>query len=141
MFVSNSSDDGQTWSPAVMVGQKHWKLDVCPMDGGAMSNDDQAQTFTIWRSGDSIYRLKLGHAETNVGVGVQPWLYAGQGVYCVYLKQRPGALMMVKGIDQPRAISHDADDPVVAGPASGDGPVVAVWANSKGEILCDVLND
>ena len=141
IYVSNSSDDGATWSPAQLVGQKHWKIDTCPMDGGAIGGDDTAQTFTIWRSGDAIFRDKLGYPETRVGEGVQPWIYGGQGVYCVYLKQRPGALMMFKGGDMPRAISHEADDPVVAGPASGDGPVVAVWATSKGEIMCEVLND
>jgi hypothetical protein len=141
MFVSTSKDDGQTWSPATMLGQSHWKLDACPMDGGAIDGDDTAQTFTIWRRADSIFRAKVGRPETKIGVGVQPWLYAGQGVYGVYLKQRPGPLMMFRGAEAPRAISHDADDPMVAGPMKGEGPVVAVWTTSKGEIMCELLND
>ena len=135
------SPDGQTWTPAQLLGNGHWKLAACPMDGGAVDGDDQSQTFTIWRRGDSVYRQMVGEAESKIGVGQQPWLYAGEGVYCVYLKSRPGPLMMFKGIDAPRALTHDADDPVVAGPVSGDGPVVAVWMTSKGEIMSQVLND
>lgn len=141
MYVSSSTDEGQTWSAAKILGQGHWKLDACPMDGGALSVDDQNQALTIWRRGDSIFRQRVGAQETKIGVGQQPWIYAHQGVYSVYLKQRPGPLMMFKGMNQPRAISHDANDPMVAGPLSGDGPVVAVWSTSKGEIMCDVLNN
>jgi hypothetical protein len=141
MYVSTSSDTGQTWSEAKMIGQANWKIDNCPMDGGAIATNDQAQAFTIWRRKDTIYRSRPGHPETKIGVGQQPWIYAGQDVYCVYLKTRPGPLMAFKGSEQPRAISHDANDPMVAGPPSGEGPVVAVWTTSKGEIMCEVLND
>jgi len=141
MFVTSSSDDGQTWSPAKQMDESHWKLDVCPMDGGALDTDDQSQAFAIWRRGENIYRAKVAHGETKIAPGVQPWIYAGQTIYGVYLKQKPGPLMFFRSSEQPRALSHDADDPMIAGPSNGDGPIVVVWTTSKGEILCQQVND
>ena len=141
MYVTSSSDDGQTWSTAKQMDGGHWKLDMCPMDGGALDADDQAQVFAIWRRGENVYRAKIGRPETKVAAGVQPWIYAGQTVYGAYLKQRPGPLMVFEGSAPPHAISHDADDPMIAGPASGEGPIVVVWTTSKGEILCQRIDD
>ena len=141
MYVADSSDDGQTWSTATQLGWGHWKLDACPMDGGALAQDDDAHVLSVWRRQDTIYTAAPGESEDRKGVGEQPWVYARLGGYGVYLKRRPGPLMAFHGSEEPKKIADDANDPMVAGPISGDGPVVAVWANSKGDIMEKVLAD
>ncbi|MEA2553285.1 MAG: hypothetical protein QOJ65_1461 [Fimbriimonadaceae bacterium] len=134
-----SAQEGITWGKARVIGKDHWKLDRCPMDGGAISSDDQAHVWTIWRRNTTIYRTLVGSPEEKMGVGVQPWIYAKGGAYGVYLKARPGPMMVLKGTDAARQIAPMADDPMVAGPVSGSGPVVAVWSTPKGEIWTEVL--
>ena len=141
MYIADSTDDGQTWSSPVQLGGSHWKLDACPMDGGALSPADEGHLLSIWRRQDTVYTNVVGSTEDRIGVGEQPWIYGRLGGYGVYLKKRPGPLMEFHGSDAPRKIADEADDPVIAGPATGDGPVVAVWANPKGEILSKVLFD
>ena len=94
-FISNpeSRIPNLGWSSAKLLGQGHWKLDACPMDGGAISFNDQAHVFTIWRRNDTVFSASPGASEDRRGVGLQPWIYGGQGVYGVYLKKRPGPLL------------------------------------------------
>ena len=141
MYIADSTDDGQTWSTPIQLGGGHWKLDSCPMDGGALSADDEAHVVSLWRRADTVYRDAPGEAEDRIGVGQQPWVYGRLGGYGVYLKRRPGPLMAFHGNEAPEKIADDADDPVVAGPAHSQGPVVAVWTTSKGEIMEKVLAD
>lgn len=141
MYIADSMDDGQTWSAPAELGSAHWKLDSCPMDGGALSADDDAHVVSIWRRQDTIFRELPSESEDRIGVGVQPWIYGRLGGYGVYLKRRPGALMEFHANEAPKKISDDANDPMVAGPISGSGPVVAVWATSKGDIMEEVLAD
>ncbi len=141
MYVADSSDDGQTWSSPTQLGGGHWKLDACPMDGGALSPDEDAHLVSLWRRQDAIYKDVPGETEDRIGVGQQPWIYGRLGGYGVYLKRRPGPLMGFHGKEAPTKIADDANDPMVAGPFAGNGPVVAVWTTSKGEIMEKVLAD
>src|SRR5205085_10647001 len=87
MYVADSSDDGQTWSSATQLGTGNWKLDMCPMDGGAINADDEGHVVSIWRRQDAIYRVAPGEREDRIDIGQQPWIYARQGGYGVYLKR------------------------------------------------------
>ena len=39
MYVARSTDGGRTFPPAAKVGAGTWKLEACPMDGGALAVD------------------------------------------------------------------------------------------------------
>lgn len=139
MYLATRSDD-RGWAPASLLGKGHWHLDRCPMDGGALSTDSEGHPLTIWRRNGTIYKAYEGGAEEKVGAGVNPWIYAKNGVWGVYLVQSPGPLMMFHDANPPRKLAASAESPIVVGTSNGDGPILAVWSTPKGEIMSQILS-
>ena len=136
MYVTDSSDEGQTWTEPKLMGKGHWKLDVCPMDGGAITGDTDGAVSTLWQRDGAVFFAHPDAAEKKIGVGLQPWIF---GSYGLYLKKAGGPLMSFQGGGEPRLVTGDAIDPMVAGQSGGAGPIVATWATSKGAIMAQVL--
>jgi hypothetical protein len=147
MYVASSSDGGETFQAAVKLGAGSWRLDACPMDGGALAATSPGKLTTVWRRERQIYRTQPDQLEEQLlGDGEQPWAAAtSQGAYVVWLNRRPGDLMFL-GPKSGRAIklTAQANDPVVAAPLAGKGPVVVVWETGHGDqtgILATVVGE
>lgn len=72
MYVVRSRD-GVKYAAAEQSGTGSWKLDACPMDGGAvaLAGDD---VVSVWRREDGVYLNTLGRPEQRIGTGRDPVL-------------------------------------------------------------------
>lgn len=146
MFVARSADDGRSFGRAQKLGQNTWPLNACPMDGGYLAAGGSGQLTTVWRRKDTVYRTDgPDHSEVRLGGGLQPWAAAtSSGTWIVWLERRNGPLMYTTPDNkQPQRLTDSANDPVIAGPVQGPGPVVVVWESGAGtsrSIQAQVLN-
>lgn len=136
MFVATSRDGGATFGEVVQLDRESWPLDACPMDGGAIAALEDGTFATVWRRDDTVW-LQSADAtnERSLGEGEQPWIAASdRGPYAVWLKRRGGAVLCLRpGDASPSPLADLANDPVIAAPLSGDGPVVAFWEGRHGQ--------
>jgi hypothetical protein len=68
LYLATSHDGGETFSTANKIGDGTWKLDGCPMDGGAIAVDGK-QVQTVWRREGKIYACEPGSPEKVIGEG------------------------------------------------------------------------
>jgi hypothetical protein len=134
MYVASSSDDGITFGPASKRGEGFWKLNLCPMDGGAIASVGD-EVVSIWRRGTSIYTSQLDQkSERFLGEGEQPWVAATRkGPFFIWSKRRGSeALLVSPRIPFPQVLDRIAIDPVVACGPHEQSPVVAAWESREG---------
>ena len=70
MYVARSRD----WTklgPPRKSGTGSWKLDACPMDGGALVLDGN-DAISVWRRENDVYLAPLGQPEKRLGQGRDP---------------------------------------------------------------------
>ncbi|RUL83573.1 exo-alpha-sialidase [Tautonia sociabilis] len=144
LYLTSSTDGGETFGPAEKLGLGTWPLDACPMDGGALAAGPGGRVQTVWMRDGAMFAARPGEAERPLGGGIQGWTALGPGGgYSVWLERRPGRLLaLIPEGPAPLTLAERANDPVVAAAPGGRGPVVAVWeANAEeGGILSLVLD-
>jgi hypothetical protein len=117
MFWASSEDDGKTFKPAVKLGGGSWKLDACPMDGGAMAVGRDGRLAAAWQRDKEVFlTANKSSEERQLGHGLQPWAAANEhGIYAVWITERPGELYL-GGTESRRAtkLASRARDPVIA---------------------------
>lgn len=136
MYLSSSADTGGPFSPAVKLGTGAWRLNACPMDGGALAASTDGTVTTIWRRDRQIIRAVSGKpSEEDLGLGEQPWAAAtGAGPYLTWVSRRGGDLWLQRPSDRkPTRVAAGAADPVIAAPPSAAGPIVVVWESGHGK--------
>ncbi|MCA0233100.1 sialidase family protein [Runella sp. MFBS21] len=69
MYVTTSKDEGNTFQPAVKMGNGTWKLNACPMDGGGISLNTNGVLTTVWRRENQLFTAKLGEPEQFLAQG------------------------------------------------------------------------
>lgn len=135
MYLSTSTDAGQTFSTAAKLGTGAWKLDACPMDGGSLAAINGSAT-TIWRRDRQVFTaVSQDNGEQKLGSGEQPWATAASdGAYLVWLTRRGGDLWLKRPHEaKPIKLAAGASDPVIAAPLTAAGPVIAVWEVRQGK--------
>lgn len=134
LYLASSKDGGRTFGEARKLGHGTWKLDACPMDGGAVAAGEGGRVETVWMRAGTMFSATPGEAEQKLGPGVQGWTaMAPDGPYSVWIEKRPGRLLAVRpGDSSPVTIADRAGDPVVASALGGRGPVVAAWEDKSG---------
>lgn len=134
MYYSVSKDHGQSFSTAERLGLGHWRLDHCPMDGGAIAVRKPGDVATAWRREKTIFATLPGHQEeTRLGEGEQPWITANQqGPWITWVSKENGDLLLWRPTQRTsEVLAHHADDPVIASPQTGVGPVVLAWESRQ----------
>jgi hypothetical protein len=145
LYIAHSSDGGQEFGAAEKLGVGSWKLDACPMDGGYLAVASPGKVTTAWRRQGEVYRTDPGSdREELLGAGEQPWVAATrEGPYIVWLGRPKNELWLTTPhAKEPRKLADAANDPMIATPISGKGPVVAVWEERGGDahsILAEVV--
>ena len=132
MHIARSTDNGKSYI-ATKLGKDTWKLDGCPMDGGAVALDSRARIKSIWRRGDTIFHEVPGGQELALGPGKNPSMtYSAYGPYIAW---SDGGQLMLRTPTQkkPKAFAEGAYVQL-----AGSGPVFAVWEN-KGAILLELI--
>lgn len=86
MYLTQTSDDGKTFTPVSKLGKGTWMLDACPMDGGMVMVDSTRPIGTVWRRENTVYFATPNVPETKLGTGKQPWAAMGPGgMYAVWM--------------------------------------------------------
>ena len=149
MYVSISSDGGETFSSVNKQGTDSWMLNACPMDGGGITALSDGRLLTVWRRRENIYVSLNGEKEKSLGIGEQPWLASSkEGAWIVWLKKRGDAAYLLRpGQSDPLELARHAYDPVIASAAhqqqTGEQQsIVAAWETRDGQtttICCQVI--
>ena len=128
LYLATSSDRGKTFGAAQKLGQGTWKLNGCPMDGGAVTLTGAGQPLAVWRRESTVFASETPRAERRLGdAAVQPVVAVGKGgAYLVW--EKDGALMLQRGISAPARFADKARAASLA-TVPGRG-VVAVWESS-----------
>ena len=130
MYIVSSSDSGETFSKATKLGTGEWKLNACPMDGGMIAMDSNAQWAAVWSRKGSVYRsTNESEQEQLLGIGGQPWVTSTQaGTVVVWSNPMERTLHVQMPNDSlPLKLADSAIDPVVVSNPNGDGSVVVFW--------------
>lgn len=69
MYVTASKDGGNTFLPAQKMGNGTWKLNACPMDGGAISLNKKGILTTVWRREGQLFKSNPGEPESLISSG------------------------------------------------------------------------
>jgi hypothetical protein len=95
LYVTRSSDQGKTFSPAIKMGMDTWKLDGCPMDGGGLRISPSNAVQTVWQRKGDIYYATPGNSETYIARG-RTCSIAGNGANPLIIYQTGDTLNVVK---------------------------------------------
>ncbi len=135
LYLSTSKDGGRTFSEAARLGRGHWKVDHCPMDGGAVAVVKPGEIATVWRRQKDVFATLPGHPEVKLGAGEQPWVAADdRGTWLTWITTDGGDLLLRRpGHHKADVIAHHANDPVIATSPAGKGPVVLAWEEGHGK--------
>jgi hypothetical protein len=144
MYLTSSVDKGQSFGPAKKLGMGRWPLAACPMDGGSVAAGSDGRISTVWMRSGSIFATGSGTQEITYGLGVQAWNATGpDGVYAVWLRKRPGALMLAKpGAAKPIELANQANDPMIVSSPGPNPMVVVVWESGSGtdpNLFCQAI--
>lgn len=145
LYLTSSADGGRSFRPAEKLGRGTWLLQACPMDGGAVAVGANGRVETVWMRAGSMFATRPGEDERPLGRGVQGWAaLGGDGLYSVWLEQRPGKLLaLIPNAESTSSLTlaEQANDPVVASAPGGRGPVVIAWESKseEGGILARVF--
>ena len=69
LYLVQSDDGGNTFSPAQKLGDSNWKLNGCPMDGGSLAVNQRGEIQTVWRREAKVYAYMPGMPEMQIGEG------------------------------------------------------------------------
>lgn len=69
LYLAHSSDGGVNFASAQKLGVGTWKLNACPMDGGALTLLTKGQPLTVWRRENTLYSCRPGEPEQPIAVG------------------------------------------------------------------------
>jgi hypothetical protein len=139
LYLSVSKDGGRMFSEAQQLGVGHWRLDNCPMDGGAVAVQKPGEVATVWRRQKEVFATLPGQREEiRLGPGEQPWVAADhRGIWMTWISRDGGDLSLRRPKhQQSEVIAHQAADPVIAAPSNGTGPVVLAWESGQDRRAC-----
>lgn len=137
MYMAVSPDGGKSWGKAMKLGTGSWKLNACPMAGGAVAAAD-GKPMSVWVRETGVYMSGPGGGEQSMGKGFAPWVAQGpDGTYAVWQSSREGGKVFLM---RPRAgaapLGPSGSYPVVGGDPKGG--VVAAW-EADGQIVAAPL--
>lgn len=140
LFASVSSDGGKTFTAAQKLGSGTWKLNACPMDGGALAFGAAGKLMAAWRREKTVFATEgAGPEQRLADSALQPIIVVGKsGAY--YLWESGGGLMLRKGSSSPRRLAENAR--FAAAAAMPNQGIIAVWegkANGTDTLLAEVL--
>lgn len=128
LYLAESADRGEHFSPAVKLGTGSWPLKACPMDGGGIVSNS-AGTFAIWRRRQEIMLTTPLAPETRLGNGAQPVLARVNGrLFAVW---QNGGDLVFKDINKDEVQRVPGGFPSLAASADGKHGYL-VWESGQG---------
>ncbi len=132
MYVAMSGDGGGSFGAAQKLGSGTWKLDGCPMDGGALAFT-AGDLLTTWRREKSAFSAPAKGAAPEAMLsqtGAQPIVLAEKGGASFVWQEGP-KLMLQRGRAKPVTLSeHGAFASAATLP---NGGAVVAWEDGADE--------
>lgn len=69
LYLAHSNDAGRTYTQPEKLGKGTWKLNACPMDGGAVALEGSGQPTTVWRRENKVFSCQPGQPEQEIATG------------------------------------------------------------------------
>lgn len=135
MYLASSTDGGASFGSALKLGQGTWKLNACPMDGGALVVSANGVVKTAWRRADRVFLCVPGASEQDLGEGAQPWIAFGRRSENLVWQRDQSMLAATEAKADPVRLSSGGN-PVVA---SSSALALAAWADDAGRVWCQTL--
>lgn len=128
MYLATSSDGGKTFAPAAKLGAGTWKLNGCPMDGGALAFTAPGRLGTVWRRETTVFASDPSGSEQRLAdAAFHPIIVTGK-FGAAYLWGQSGGLMLKKGTSTPSRLTGNGAFASAASAPNRD-PVV-VWEST-----------
>ena len=132
MYLIRSDDAGKTFGPAAKLGTGTWKLNACPMDGGAFQVDTDGKPLSIWRREGDVFLSASPNLEQRLGPGRQPIMAATpRGLVLAWTE---GKALKATGPGQREATTVDSDAAFPAITTLPSGAVLLAW-EQRGAIV------
>jgi hypothetical protein len=137
MYVVQSDDGGKTFGRVAKLGSGTWRLNACPMDGGALQFDSTGKAVSIWRREGEVFLSTGPSQEQRLGPGRQPILTATpRGPVLAWTE---GKALKVLRPGQASAAILDSDAAFPSIVALPNGSVALAW-EQKGAIVVRSLD-
>lgn len=127
LYLIASNDAGKNFSKAQKLGSGSWALKGCPMDGGGLALNKNAQPVTVWNRKGTIYACEPGKEEVEIGKGRSCTLKTVNGKN-VYAWLENGEVVVLKPGGQ-KVVLEKGMQPVLE-PIDNDH-VLCLWENEK----------
>ncbi|WP_198952504.1 hypothetical protein [Mucilaginibacter sp. MD40] len=122
LYVTRSSNSGQTFSAAQKLGLDTWKLNGCPMDGGGLVIDTSNTVQTTWQRKGAVYYCQPG----------QPEMYVGNGRSCAIAISGTSSFITYQNSDTVKLVSLQTKKTQIVG--NGSFLKSAILPNNK--VIC-----
>ena len=127
LYLIQSSNGGASFAQAQKLGTGSWKLNACPMDGGALSVNQQGEVQTVWRRQNKIFAAMPGMPEHEIGEG-RGCVIETVDDNNVYAWSNEGKIIFTKTGEQ-KKILGEGSQPVLK--MLDNEHVICVWENEK----------
>jgi hypothetical protein len=132
LWMAESRDGGRTFGPAQKLGSGSWKLNACPMDGGAIAVAADGTATSVWRREKAVFLSTAANREERLADGsTQPVIAIADGIPVV-IWEEAGGLKIQRDHEPPAWLARNARAPALA--ALPKGGFIAVWESSANGI-------
>ena len=137
MHLTTSQDAGKTFPPPRRLGRETWKLNACPMDGGALAVSANNKVFSVWRRDKEIFVAHPDSKESKLGDGKDPAVVSGMNdhIYAVWVAPDGSLQTRSSEEDKVRQLSPKGAYPNVI--FTGHR-ILAAWEEGDGITVGDV---
>lgn len=125
LYLTQSSDGGNTFLPAQKLGNGTWALNGCPMDGGRVIIDRDGNPETVWNRKGIVYACAPGNQEEKLGHGRNCTMQSVNGEN-VYAWVETGNIIVMNREGR-KANLGEGQLPVLEG--VNNGQILCVWEN------------
>lgn len=127
-WLAVSADGGVTFGGAKKLGVETWKLNGCPMDGGALAFPPEGDPLAVWRREKAVLAGGLGAVDFSLAQGAAQPVVAFAKSGPVYVWQQDGGLMIQRGTSPAARLAGDAAYAAIA--TTADRAPVIVWEST-----------
>ncbi len=136
-WLAVSTDGGATFGDAKKLGAETWKLNACPMDGGALAFSPTGSPIAVWRREKTVQAGTIGVSEFSLAQSaMQPVVAFGKS-RAVFVWQQDGGLMIQDEKGIAARLAGDAAFAAIASTADGDSLIVWESVSPPGTIWLD----
>lgn len=127
LYLIQSFNGGASFGQAQKLGTGSWKLNACPMDGGALSIGEQGEVQTVWRRQNKIFAATPGMPEHEIGEGRGCVIETGNNKN-MYAWANDGKIVFSESGEQKKVLGNGSQ-PVLK--MLDNEHVICVWENEK----------